>query len=89
MTEPKLFRRIRDELKRTIRLLLDQLRRDHPEDRPLWRLAFSAVPSNRLQTGTPGKGSGEREGEFASDAKTEAISRGARQHPGSYHLKVD
>jgi hypothetical protein len=33
MAEPVLFRRIRDELKRTIRLLLDQLRRDYPSDR--------------------------------------------------------
>jgi hypothetical protein len=33
MEEPELFRRIRDELKRTIRLLLEQLRRDHPADR--------------------------------------------------------
>jgi hypothetical protein len=32
MVEPELFRRIRDELKRTIRLLLDQLHRDHPND---------------------------------------------------------
>jgi hypothetical protein len=31
--EPDLFRRIRDELKRTVRLLLAQLRRDHPNDR--------------------------------------------------------
>src|SRR5262249_22493836 len=28
----RLFRRIRDELKRTVRLLLEQLRRDHPAD---------------------------------------------------------
>ena len=33
MEEPELFRRNRDELKRTIRLLLEQLRRDHPADR--------------------------------------------------------
>jgi len=33
MAEPELFRRIREELKRTVRLLLDQLRRDHPNDR--------------------------------------------------------
>ena len=33
MEELELFRRIRDELKRTIRLLLEQLRRDHPADR--------------------------------------------------------
>jgi hypothetical protein len=31
--EPELFRLIREELKRTVRLLLDQLRRDHPNDR--------------------------------------------------------
>jgi hypothetical protein len=33
MGEPDLFRRIRDELKRTVRLLLDQLRREHPTER--------------------------------------------------------
>jgi len=33
MAEPELFRRIREELKRTVRLLLDQTRRDHPSDR--------------------------------------------------------
>jgi Domain of unknown function (DUF4303) len=33
MAEPELFRSIRAELKRTVRLLLDQLRRDHPNDR--------------------------------------------------------
>ncbi len=32
MVEPELFQRIRDELKRTIRLLLDQLHRDQPND---------------------------------------------------------
>jgi hypothetical protein len=33
MTKRELFRRIREELKRTVRLLLDQLCRDHPADR--------------------------------------------------------
>src|SRR4051812_26489810 len=33
MAEPELFRRIREELKRTIRSLLEQVRRDHPNDR--------------------------------------------------------
>lgn len=33
MAEPELFRRIREELKRTVRLLVAQLRRDHPNDR--------------------------------------------------------
>src|SRR5262249_58156026 len=33
MAEPELLRRIRVELKRTVRLLLEQLRRDHPADR--------------------------------------------------------
>ncbi|HET6248550.1 MAG TPA: DUF4303 domain-containing protein [Tepidisphaeraceae bacterium] len=33
MAEPELFRRIREELKRTVRSLLDQLGRDHPNDR--------------------------------------------------------
>jgi hypothetical protein len=33
MEEPELFRDIRDELKRTVLLLLDQLHRDHPADR--------------------------------------------------------
>ena len=32
MTKPELFRRIREELKRTVHLLHDQLRRDHPND---------------------------------------------------------
>jgi hypothetical protein len=39
MAEPELLRRIRDELKRTVRLLLDQLRRDHPNDR-LYAILF-------------------------------------------------
>jgi len=33
MGEPELFRRIRDELKRTVRLLLDQLRREYATER--------------------------------------------------------
>lgn len=33
MVEPELFRRIREELKRAVLLLLDQLRRDHPDER--------------------------------------------------------
>jgi len=33
MAEHELFRRIRDELKRTVRLLLEQLRHEHPDDR--------------------------------------------------------
>ena len=33
MEEPDLFRHIRDELKRTVLLLMEQLRRDHPTDR--------------------------------------------------------
>jgi hypothetical protein len=33
MAEPKLFRSIREELKRSVRLLLQQLRRDHSADR--------------------------------------------------------
>lgn len=33
MAEPELFHLIREELKRTVRLLLEQLRRDHPSDR--------------------------------------------------------
>jgi hypothetical protein len=33
MADPELFRRIRDELKRTVLLLLEQLRREHPADR--------------------------------------------------------
>src|SRR5205814_297623 len=32
MAEPELLRRIRDELKRTVRLLLEQLRHEHPGD---------------------------------------------------------
>jgi hypothetical protein len=39
MAEPELLRRIREELKRTVRLLLDQLRRDHPDDR-LYAILF-------------------------------------------------
>ncbi len=33
MAEPELLRRIRDELKRTVRLMLEQLRHNHPTDR--------------------------------------------------------